>query len=89
MASAHSPVWRRWLQRKFAWLFSVCPGGNFHWRRDVICYCVAGENGAACAAKLHGVWTVLYRAYTVQQGNQYAAKGLRVSDFIGGVGGKS
>jgi len=41
--SRYSPSWRRWLQRHCKFLFSVCPGRNYHWRWELICHCVDGN----------------------------------------------
>jgi hypothetical protein len=37
--SGYSPKWRRILQRYASILFRVCGAGNYHWRRDRVCYC--------------------------------------------------
>jgi hypothetical protein len=43
MASGYSPRWRRFLQRHVRFLFTICIGGNYHWKWDRYCYCCWNE----------------------------------------------
>lgn len=43
MASGYSPWWRRQLY-KIPGLFKKCPGGNYHWFWDRLCFCSIGES---------------------------------------------
>jgi len=46
MSSSSQPTKiRAFLQRYFKFLFSICPGGNWHWRWDTMCMCCHNENG--------------------------------------------
>jgi hypothetical protein len=36
------PAWRAFLQRRLPFLFSVCPGHNYHWWWDDVCRCTSG-----------------------------------------------
>lgn len=61
--SSYTPRWRRALQKFFPGLFSVCPAGNYHWKGDLLCYCVKGMNGADLAVRdsRRGDWILLKR----------------------------
>ena len=43
MSSGYSPLYRRLLHKWLPFLFKKCPGGNYHWRWDKICYCMFNE----------------------------------------------
>ena len=39
--SSVPPAWKAFLIRRLPFLFSVCPGENYHWWYDDVCHCVA------------------------------------------------
>ena len=44
-ASARMAKWKRILTKAAPWLFTICPGGNWHWRWQRLCYCKWGDGG--------------------------------------------
>ena len=44
MSSSCGTRWTRFSHRLFPFLYKQCPEGNWHRRRDQVCYCRVGEH---------------------------------------------
>ena len=51
MSSTYSPWYKRKILYKIPRLFKVCPGGNYHWFWDRLCFCRKNEY---CGNEWHG-----------------------------------
>jgi hypothetical protein len=66
MASCRAPWWRILLHKWTPFLFSRCPGRNYHWFWDRRCICIRGENGADYAMKTReGDWIIVTPPFEV------------------------